>query len=109
MNMHIDDFERGQFVVVTGCIYNPEDRSLRGEILEVLHVDLPFILVEDRSSTIRRFVRKRHLDTREWKFKIPSSEYVKLKLEEAAESDRRSEALRMAQQRENSLRWRIKP
>lgn len=73
--MKADDFEPGIHVTVLHCHYNPKDRSMRGEVLKIIHVELPFIIVE---KTLCRQCVHDSLDTREWSFKKLSDEYVRL-------------------------------
>lgn len=76
--MKADDFEPGIFVTVTACIAAPEDRSYRGDVLKVLHVELPFIVLETPCPYVRRFLPTLTLDTRDWRFMRLSDDFVRL-------------------------------
>ena len=86
-----DDFEKGMFItVLKGAIYENfggtslfsfintetktiEDNSFKGDVLEVLAVDLPYIAVKHHD---RLYSHPTSFDIRKWSFKKLSKEYV---------------------------------
>jgi hypothetical protein len=69
--MRLEDISPGDNLTVLDCIYNPRDRSYRGTVFTVLHVDFPFAVC--RSDDWSQGVT---FDLREWHFKRVSDEYV---------------------------------
>jgi hypothetical protein len=101
METPMDCFAVGQFVIQceprtfdriansgalfsTETVVKAEDRSFAREPFRVVAVELPFIIVENIKPD-SYFGKRRHvLDTREWKFRVLSSEFVQAWLGGAA-------------------------
>ena len=89
--MNLDDLSVGDIITVTqgpersfalagffGGDPNDkqEDKSYQGDVLQVLAIDLPFIVVVYVGRTMFGKEMKAHIDTREFKIKRLSKEYV---------------------------------
>ena len=72
MSLAVDDINVGDKITVLSCLYNPCDRSYKGEVLTVLAVDLPFLIVDGPY----RYLKRISLDVREWQFKRCSDKFV---------------------------------